>query len=75
MRKAIILWALLLSGCASNTPFTPPVVDMAGVDPAKYNADISECNRRVEQGGPIQFGPVISNCMEQKGYHIFEKRS
>lgn len=71
----LLLGAVPLLGCAVNTPYTPPVVDMRGVDPAKYNADLSDCDERVENGGPIQFGPVISNCMEEKGYRIFEKRS
>jgi hypothetical protein len=42
------------------------------LDPAKYNNDLSECNQR---RADFRFGPVISNCMEEKGYKIFEKRS
>ena len=75
MRFPGFLALLLLSNCASNTPFTPPVIDMAGVDQTKFNNDISECNRRREEGGFVQFGPVISNCTRDKGYRIIEYRS
>lgn len=40
---------LLLAGCAAPRP----LVDMKGVDPARYEADLAECQKYAEQvGGP-----------------------
>ena len=74
MRKVSILGALLLSGCvASHGVYQPPVVDMTGVDPAKYQKDANECTVAKKNATFVGNAQFISNCMEAKGYVILEK--
>jgi len=49
---SLILGTAFLSGCASAPPTgtsSPVIVDMAGVDPAAYNRDLSECTSLAQQ--------------------------
>jgi outer membrane lipoprotein SlyB len=39
----------LLGGCAAQQPGRAPIVDMQGVDPARYEADLAECRQYSQQ--------------------------
>jgi PBP1b-binding outer membrane lipoprotein LpoB len=70
---SIALLALLLAGCAARTPYVePPVVDMAGVDQNRYNADLSACtNEKIAATSTTLWtNDMISACMERKGYRV-----
>jgi hypothetical protein len=43
--------ALLLGGCAAQQPGRAPIVDMKGVDPAQYEADLADCRTYAAQVG------------------------
>lgn len=75
MRHIFILLTapLLLAGCAARHVTTePPVVDMTGVDPARYNADVRECiqEKIARNAQEILVGYAVSDCMARKGYRI-----
>jgi hypothetical protein len=75
MRYLAFSIGLVLAGCAARTPYlAPPIVDMTGVDPVRYQADVSECTRQKVEANKTDVitHAVISNCMEAKGYTIFE---
>lgn len=76
MRISILVFSLALAGCSTGatTAYSPPLVDMTGVDPARYNNDLGDCTRRKEQAGAVTFGAIITNCMKDKGYRIIEAR-
>ncbi|MEH2542808.1 hypothetical protein [Bradyrhizobium sp. AZCC 1699] len=75
MRRFLLLSVLLLGGCAVQSAYEPPVVDMAGVDQNRYNQDLSECTRKKMDQGAITFGAVISNCMRERGYRVIAAKS
>ena len=72
MRATYLISILLLTGCSTNSAVEPPIVDMTGVDQNRYNSDLSECQRRVNP--TFSIGPVVSNCMADKGYRVLQKR-
>lgn len=41
----------LLAGCAAQQPGRDPIVDLKGVDPAQYEADLAECKQYASQVG------------------------
>lgn len=49
---SILSVAILLSACASYQP----VIDMQGVDPIKYEADLAECHRYADQIDAVKDG-------------------
>ena len=48
-RLTLLSLLLLLPGCAA---MFPPEVDASGVEPAKYNADMAECQDVADQAQP-----------------------
>jgi hypothetical protein len=74
-RLWIVISAVMLCGCAVNTVNTPPAVDMRGVDGTKYANDLAECQEKARNGGFVQLGAPVSNCLEQRGYNVTERRS
>jgi hypothetical protein len=74
MRRLVFAFAVSLSGCGGGYHrLTPPLVDMNGVDQAKYNADVSECQRKKDSASFIGAATMVSDCMEAKGYRIIQK--
>jgi hypothetical protein len=57
---------MLLAGCVG--PPSPPVVDMNGVDPAKYQQDLADC--RAAKKWTLTFGNDVDECLQAKGYKI-----
>ncbi len=51
MHRGMILAAVLLAGCAYSYE---PVVDMQGVDQAKYDRDLAECRGYADQVSPVE---------------------
>jgi outer membrane lipoprotein SlyB len=45
MKKLIILSALVLSACATSGVSYRPIVDTRGVDTARYQVDLNECQQ------------------------------
>jgi hypothetical protein len=74
LRCLILLGALALAGCTTGRAVNaPPIVDMRGVDQTKYNADVSECTQeKINTKFPYSDWPIITRCMERKGYRILE---
>lgn len=73
MRPLLLLAPLLLAGCAARTPYVePPVVDMTGVDPARYNNDLGACtNEKIAANATTMWtNDMISQCMARKGYKV-----
>lgn len=64
MRIALIVSSLVLAGCTS---VPQPVVDMAGVDQAKYSQDLAACYNEMPA---VYFGNPVTACMKQKGYKV-----
>ncbi len=58
---------LLLAGCGD--PIPSPIVDMHGVDPAKYNQDLAECHQ-IASNTAFAFGNPVTDCMKGRGYKI-----
>jgi hypothetical protein len=58
---------LILYGCGGPTP--TPIVDMTGVDLAKYNFDEAACVKQ-EQVKVLVLGNGVTRCMKDKGYKI-----
>lgn len=76
MRFLLLLSLVSLTGCAVNSAFEPPVVDMTGVNLAKHQADQNECvARRRANDGLIVAGAPITECMRDKGYTILAPKS
>lgn len=50
-RKLATALGLVLAGCAQSYQ---PVVDMKGVDTAKYQQDLYECRQYAEQVSPVE---------------------
>jgi hypothetical protein len=57
---------LLLTGCADRPG--DPIVDMQGVDPAKFEQDLADC--REERKWTLTLGNYMDECLETKGYNI-----
>ncbi|WJR76021.1 hypothetical protein [Bradyrhizobium sp. NP1] len=76
MRQLVwLLGTALLSGCvASVGKYEPPVVDMTGVDQKRYAQDLNECTLKKEQASFVGSAQMISNCIEEHGYRVIEKR-
>ncbi len=77
MRNLVLVFCVALAGCGggnATTHFSPPVVDMTGVDANRYNSDLGECTRRKQEAGSVTFGAIITLCMRDKGYKILEAR-
>jgi hypothetical protein len=67
--------AIMLASCALRpTYLTTPIVDMHGVDQARYNNDLSDCQAlKVKRtADTIWTADVISNCMTERGYHVLQ---
>jgi hypothetical protein len=65
--------AITLAGCAMRTAYlAPPTVDMRGVDQAKYNNDLSDCQDEKVRRTADTFitTNMVSDCMAAKGYKI-----
>lgn len=59
MKLIAIIAALALTGCATHTP--RQIIDMKGVDTAKFYQDTAECNQYAEQvdtGGSAVNGAI-----------------
>jgi predicted metal-binding protein len=65
-RIAILATFVACGGC---TGIQAPIVDMNGVDQARYNIDLSDCAKRASAMF-ISAGNPISRCMEERGYKI-----
>lgn len=68
--------AITLAGCAGSTHdrLEGPTVDLAGVDPAKYNRDMGECTDKKRQASFVGSAQMIGLCMEERGYKIIAHR-
>jgi hypothetical protein len=71
MRFGVFPTMLFLVGCAATpSAYEPPVVDMRGVDQQKYAQDLHECTDLKKAAGFITVGPMISNCLTERGYKV-----
>jgi starvation-inducible outer membrane lipoprotein len=61
----IMVMCIALQACAG---LPPPVVDMEGVDHAKYNRDLAACYE--EANSAVEMGNAVTNCIKRKGYKI-----
>jgi hypothetical protein len=61
----LLILVLPLAGCGGG-PTPLPIVDMHGVDQAKYNDDLAYCVNNQTFG----FGNAVTRCMKAKGYKI-----
>lgn len=75
MKFLVLVLAIALVGCTTGRAVNQgPVVDMRGVDQAKYNNDRSDCtHEKMETKFPYSDWPIITNCMEKRGYVIIER--
>jgi len=55
---AALAAATLLGGCAAQQPGRDPIVDLKGVDPARYQVDLAECRTYADQVGVGQDAAV-----------------
>ena len=58
MRKAWLVLAASLGGCAAG----PPLVDMTGVDPVAYQRDLDQCQlvaQDTDPAGPLVVGALM----------------
>jgi hypothetical protein len=67
--------AVALSGCAGNSRYIAPIVDMRGVDPIKYNNDLGECTQQKRDTPFYMDGGSISKCMTARGYTVIDPLS
>jgi hypothetical protein len=56
---ASLLLAAALAGCVQAPDYQPPV-DLAGVDPARYAVDLSDCRKAAELD---RFGPLFADAL------------
>jgi hypothetical protein len=73
MRISVLVF-LLLSGCAGHDRLEGPVVDLAGVDPVKYNKDMGECTQIKREASFVGSAGIITDCMTSRGYRIITPR-
>jgi hypothetical protein len=66
--------SIMLAGCATNSAYEPPIVDMTNVDPVRYNNDLGQCTEAKQDLGPVSFGAPIGARMAQRDYTIIAKR-
>lgn len=78
MRAAtLLLSSFLLAGCAMNSQFEPPVVDMRGREQA-FATDQGECIDRARAAAAnsvMTVGAPVTECMRAKGYPIIAPKS
>lgn len=70
MRFLILMFSLFLAGCAAQSAYEPPIVDMRGVDQQKYANDLAECTEAKKAMGFVTVGAPISNCLRERGYNV-----
>jgi outer membrane lipoprotein SlyB len=58
MRRALLLLCAL-AGCAPASPYRP-AVDLTGVDPARFETDLSDCKKVAERD---RYGPVLAGAL------------
>ena len=75
MRFLILVLSLFHASCAVNTVNTPPTIDMRGVDSNKYANDLAECQEKARNGGFVQLGAPVSECLIERGYKVTQKLS
>lgn len=70
MQISVLVFFLLLAGCAGSTHSTlePPTVDMRGVDAQRYADDLADCTAKAQ--GFVTFGAPISRCLTERGYRV-----
>ena len=76
--SVLVFLAISLGGCAARTPLLEaPTIDMAGVDQAKYNNDLSQCQQlKVQRNAEVVWtAGIISDCMSSRGYRVLERKS
>jgi hypothetical protein len=61
---------MTVAGCATQSAYEPPVVDMRGVDPQKYANDLADCTKAKQDMGWFTRGAPISDCLTERGYHV-----
>lgn len=66
----LTLCAVVLSGCAIESAYRAPEVDMRGVDAQKYAEDLADCTQKKRDAGFITIGGTISSCLTQRGYNV-----
>ena len=59
---------ILLAACAGRRG--DPIVDMQGVDPAKFQQDLAYCHE--ERKWTLTLGNYMDECLATKGYKILE---
>jgi hypothetical protein len=74
MQFALLL-LLLLTGCAFQSAYEPPVVDMRGVDQQRYAQDLHDCTEAKKNAGFVTVGQPISDCLEKRGYTVTLRKS
>jgi hypothetical protein len=75
--RCLVLTAIMLSGCSTGPSYDRlegPTVDLAGVDPVKYNKDMGECTQRKREASFVGSARMIGLCMEERGYTIITHR-
>jgi hypothetical protein len=60
------------AGCAGQSRYASPIVDMRGVDPTKYANDVGECTEIKRQLPVYADGGAISKCMAARGYTVID---
>lgn len=65
---AALIAVVMCIAAQACTGLPPPVVDMEGVDQAKYNRDLAACYE--EKKFAFEMGNPITNCIKKKGYKI-----
>ncbi len=73
MKRLLLAFCVVLSGCAGHSIYQGPIVDMTGVDPVKYNNDLGQCTRKKQEASFVGAATMISDCMADKGYRVIEK--
>jgi hypothetical protein len=73
MRRAAIVYAILLAGCATKQY----VYDRPGLTPAKLDHDMTVCRKEANDpqmvalpGTPRSDVAIFNRCMERKGYTV-----
>jgi hypothetical protein len=76
MRSLILLSTLLLAGCGGGwNRLDPPLIDMSGVDRAKYDQDLAYCTKLKAESTFVGNAQLISRCMTERGYRVTSART